>query len=488
MSPKPVLNPQSEAPLYRQLHQYYADLIASGALAAGEKLPATRELAGLLGLNRTTVAAAYELLETDGLITAQVGRGSFVAADRAPHPRALDWDALLDRPLPAMPPALARGGISFATSRPAEELFPLDDLRVSTEEVLHGDGLAHILQLGSPAGFEPLRQYLLHEGQRAGTVKPGDDLMVTSGCQQALDLVARALLRPGDKVALEDPVYPGLKSLLEQAGARLLGIPMGADGIEIEALERVVPRERPKLLVVTSDFQNPTGATISHDARTAILRMARAYGLVVVENDLYGDLRYAGDPLDALKQMDSDGHTILLRSFSKVAFPGLRVGWVIAPRAVIAALSQAKQLCDLHTDQFSQALLLRFAESGRLEAHRAKMRAAGAERLHAALEACARHLPAGTRYTRPQGGMNLWVRLPDPLDAGELLPRAQREGVAYLPGRYFAVSRHEPGGLRLSFAGLAPEEITKGIEILGGVFGRELENSRALLEPAQAMV
>jgi 2-aminoadipate transaminase len=211
---------------------------------------------------------------------------------------------------------------------------------------------------------------------------------------------------------------------------------------------------------------------------------------VVVENDLYGDLRYHGKPLPSLKQLDDTGHTILLRSFSKIAFPGLRVGWVVGPRAPLARLVQSKQLCDLHTDQFSQALLLRFAESGRLAAHRARMLEAGAERLEAALAACAEHLPRGGHFTHPQGGMNLWVRLPEPLDAGELLPRAQRENVAYLPGKYFAVSKFEPGGLRLSFAGVAPHEIEKGIAILGDIFTRELERTRSAgaMEPAQAMV
>jgi DNA-binding transcriptional MocR family regulator len=488
--PRPVLNFESEVPLYRQLQQHFTELIRSGVLAQGERLPATRELAGLLGLNRTTVSAAYELLESSGLISGHVGRGSFVTGGPAAAPGALDWESLLSPPVPASGPVLAKGGISFATSRPAEQLFPLDDLRASCDEVLRGDGLAPILQLGSPAGFEPLRRHLLQEGQTQGTVKPGDDLIITSGCQQALDLVARALIRPGDKVALDDPVYPGLKHLLAQAGAQLLGVPVGPDGIEPDALERVMRRERPKLLVVTSDFQNPTGATLPLESRTAILRLARECGTVVVENDLYGDLRYHGEALPSLKQLDDGGHTILLRSFSKIAFPGLRVGWVIGPRAPLARLVQSKQLCDLHTDQFSQALLLRFAESGRLAAHRARMLEAGAERLRAVLGACARYMPEGTRWTRPQGGMNLWVRLPAPLDAGELLPRAQRENVAYLPGRYFAVSKSEPGALRLSFAGLAPDEIEKGIAILGGIFTSELERTRSAeaLEPAQAMV
>ncbi len=245
-----------------------------------------------------------------------------------------------------------------------------------------------------------------------------------------------------------------------------------------------------RLLIVTANFQNPTGATLPVAERLALLRLAGAAGVVVVENDIYGELRYEGAPAPPIKQLDGSGDTVLLRSFSKVTFPGLRVGWIIGPRPLVARLAEAKQSCDLHTDQLSQAVLLRFAESGRLDAHRARVVAAGAERLRAVLAACERYLPPGTFFTRPRGGMNLWVRLPEPLDAAELLSRAQREGVAYLPGRYFEISHHHPGALRLSFAGLAPEKIRAGLEILGRIFARELEQARARdrYEPAQAMV
>jgi 2-aminoadipate transaminase len=221
-----------------------------------------------------------------------------------------------------------------------------------------------------------------------------------------------------------------------------------------------------------------------------ILAQARQAGVVVVENDIYGELRYEGEPVPPLKELDQTGDTILLRSFSKVAFPGLRVGWVTGPRALIARLAEAKQLADLHTDQLSQALLLRFAESGRLASHKNRILAAGAERLAAVLAACERSLPPTTRFTRPQGGMNLWVRLPEPLDAAELLARAERENVAYVPGKYFEVTHHELGSLRLSFAGLAPEKIRAGVAILGEVFSSELERVRAQrrYDPAPAMV
>ncbi len=492
--PPPQLDPQSELPLYQQLHRHFTDLIRSHALKKGERLPPTRELAGLLGLNRTTVSAAYELLESDGLISGQVGRGSYVTGGDIPASgEGLNWNAILDEshvPAGQPIPAAAASAISFAVSRPSEELFPVEDFRVSCEEVMAGADFSSVLQLGSPGGYEPLRQYLLEAARAEGVLRPGDDIMITSGCQQALDLVRRVLIRPGDRVLLEEPVYPGLKNIFLEAGAELTGIQVQAGGMETAQIERAMSKGRFKALVVTSNFQNPTGATLSMEARQSILRQAGGMGAAIVENDIYGQLRYEGAPLPTLKQMDDTGGTILLRSFSKISFPGLRVGWVTGPRAVIARMMEAKHLSDLHSDQLSQAVLLRFAVSGRLEAHHARVLKAGAERLRAVLAACDRYLPRGARFTRPQGGMNLWVRLPEPLDASELLGRAQREGVTYLPGKYFAVGRPDPGSLRLSFAGLDPAHIEKGVKILGEMFSSELDRLRdsSSREPAPAMV
>ena len=431
------------------------------------------------------------MLEAEGLIAGQVGRGSFVTGDAVAPPDGLNWSALLERnDVPSAGPSAGFAGevASFVMSRPSRDLFPLDEFRASCQAVLERPDLASILQLGSPSGYEPLRRHLLEEARSQHLAGPGDDLLITNGCQQALDLLSRVLLRPGDTVAVEDPIYTGLKNILLANGAQLVGIPVGPDGMEVAHLERILERERPRLLVVTSNFHNPTGATLPLASRRALLETARAAGVPLVENDAYGELRYSGDPLPAIKQLDELGGTVLLRSFSKVSFPGLRVGWVVAPKPLIDRLRQAKATADLHTDQLSQAVLLEFAESGRLQAHRVRMLQAGAERLAATLDACRRYLPPGTRWTHPEGGMNIWVRLPEPLDAGELLPRAQKEGVAYIPGRYFAVSRLEPGALRLSFAGLAPEQIRNGIAILGRIVAEEIAGASRSLEPSSAMV
>lgn len=492
MFPRVELDVRSEVPLYRQLAGQIRELVRSGRLAKGGRLPATRELAGLLGLNRATISAAYELLGAEGLIRGHVGRGSFVTGERAHDLAGLAWDQILPAAaaMPAPPAPSSPDVISFATSRPSEELFPLEAFRLTCQEVLSQPQAASILQLGSPGGYAPLRHYLLEKARREAVARATDDVIITNGCQQALDLIERVLVRPGDTVVVEDPVYPGLKNLFLRAGAQLVGAPIGPDGLDIEELERLLARHKARLLITTSNFQNPTGATLPVAARQAILRLARAAGVVVVENDIYGELRYEGEAAPLIKQLDDSGDTVLLRSFSKVTFPGLRVGWVTGPRPLLARLAEAKECSDLHTDQLSQAILLRFAESGRLEAHRERVLAAGGGRLRAVLAACERYLPPGTYFTRPRGGMNLWVRLKEPLDAGELLGRAQREGVSYLPGKYFEVSRHDPGALRLSFAGLAPEKIRIGLGILGRIFSEELERMRAYehYEPAPAMV
>lgn len=435
----PVIDSQSEVPVYRQLHIGLRDAILAGVLRDGERLPATREMAQQMGLNRATVSAAYALLEEEGLISGQVGRGSFVQY---------------------------RGGetreISFATSRPAEELFPLEEIRTVTAEVMRKSA-GVVLQLGSPFGYEPLRQYLMEEAMAEGVFDPEeDDLVVTSGCQQALDLIRKAVLEPGEAAVVEEPVYPGVRNAFAER------LKLSGPGVKI----------------VTPSFRNPTGYTMTMAERE---ELARGSERLLVEIDIYSRLRYEGEALPTVRSLGCGRRCLLLRSFSKIAFPGLRVGWVIGPKAVVGKIATAKQWTDLHSDQLSQAILVEFARGGGLERHLARVLAAGRERLRATVETLEAVLPAGSRFTRPEGGMNLWVTLPEGCDAGAVLEKAKRVGVSYLPGRYFGVERGFGESLRLSFAGLSPGRIAEGLRRLEPLFQEEARVAARMKEPAPEM-
>jgi 2-aminoadipate transaminase len=485
MDIRPNLDPGSETPLYRQLASFIHDLVSSGRLSAGDRLPPTRDLASQLSLNRTTVSAAYEVLESEGLITGQVGRGSFIAAHPSRPSPAMDWVRFFESSPPSPPrvPSFSGSGVtSFAASRPSEDLFPLADFRASAETVLGSGELGSILQLGSPGGHEPLRRYLLENAKAEGLARPGDDILITNGCQQALDLLCRVLVRQGDTVVVEDPVYPGLRNLFQDAGANLIG----ADPARLGS---ILQGRNVRAVILTPTFQNPTGDTLSESTRASVVEAVRRAGAVLIENDIYTQLRYAGSPLPTLKKLDETGDTVLLRSFSKIAFPGLRVGWMIGPRPLIARLMEARQLADLHGDQFSQAVVLEFARSGRLDRHLSHMLETGRERLNALLSALETYLPEGVSYSRPEGGMNVWLKLPGGVDTFDLLQHAHREGVTYTPGRHFAVSRPHHNALRLSFAGLKPEAITSGVERLARAIASELETlDRHQREPVPALV
>ncbi len=481
---------ESGVPLYRQLSDSIRTLIERGVLQGGQRLPATRELAVQLGLNRATVSAAYNMLEQSGILQGHVGRGSFVARS-SPVVKSLDWDSIL-APLEFSSAAVGPIEINLASSRPAAADFPLAAFRRLTKEVIDSPEAEHILQLGSPHGYKPLRRYLMEQALGEGVARASDDLLMTNGCQQALDLIARLFFtgETGRPVALESPVYHGLLRVFSRAGAGMIAVPVDQDGMDPDALEAAIIRSNPRVVVVTPSFQNPMGTTLSLERRKRIVEIAQRSGIVLIENDIYSELRYRGKALPTLKELDSAGNVILLRSYSKVSFPGLRVGWVIGPRPFIARLAESKQIADLHSDQLSQAVLLRFAQSGELAKHLQQTRVTGLQRLEAAMSACEQYLPKGSSFTRPDGGMCYWIELPAPLNAENVLPRAEKRGVSYLPGSLFSNRPGHRRGLRVSFGGLTPEQITRGIKLIAEAAMEELNmlNANSRLEPMAAVV
>ena len=490
------LQPESHVPLYIQLRDQIRALIHGGELRNGERIPASRELATQLGVHRTTVANAYAELESEGLINGHVGRGTFVRGESQarkisalPHPTSLDgglrWESLFadergEEGLSRLAQAAPRGTITFVMARPAAEFFPIEQLRKCSNAVWRREG-SEILQFGPSDGYPPLKHALVAMLREEGYTTGDENFLITDGCQQALDLVCKAFLRPGDTVLIENPAYPGLLAIFTGARARILGVPVKTEcgpgtppGVDVSAIEAVLMQNRVKLMVVTPDFHNPTGTTLPVSERIRLLEIAARFQVPVVEDHIYARLRARGERVASLKQLDRSNLVIQVDSFSKIAFPGMRVGWIVAPSNVIERLRLVKQSSDLHTNHLSQAVLAEYVRRGLLGRHLERTRKAYSRRLAALEQALGRHMPSGTKWTRPEGGMCVWVELPPGFDSNELLIHTRERGVVFAPGRYFYFQNPQPSTLRLGFAGVSERDIQRGIATLADVLRGEM--------------
>ncbi|MGA2095925.1 MAG: PLP-dependent aminotransferase family protein [Candidatus Acidiferrum sp.] len=491
------LQPESHVPLYVQLRDQLRALVHAGDLRPGDRIPASRELATMLGVHRTTVANAYAELESEGLIQGHVGRGTYIKGNgngltlTPPAPPVLNggegirWELLFadergEEALSRLTASAPENALSFVMARPAEEFFPVEELQLCVNAVLRREA-TDVLKLGPSDGYAPLKEALLELLRTEGIPAKDENLLITDGCQQSLDIISKAFVRPGDTVILENPTYPGAMAIFHGARARCLGVPVqtrlepGATlGIDLEALEATLAANRVKLIVLTPDFQNPTGASMPLSSRRKVLALAGRYQVPVVEDHIYARLHARDERVPSLKQLDRANIVIHIDSFAKVAFPGLRVGWIVAPATAIERLRIVKQTTDLHTDQLAQATLAEFLRRGLFTKHLAKMRKVYASRLAAIDDALRKHMPEDTRWTRPDGGMCMWLELPPGFDASELLIHAKERGVLFAPGRYFYVQNPLPNTLRFGYAGLDEKQIARGVATLADILRIEM--------------
>jgi 2-aminoadipate transaminase len=364
--------------------------------------------------------------------------------------------------------------ISFAGGLPAPDLFPREEIREAAFRVIdqHADVA---LQYGPTEGYRPFRELLVRHMARYGIQARPENVLVTAGSQSGLDLIGKLFLNPGDHVAVESPTYMGALQAFRAYQPKFLSVPIDADGLRIDRLEEVL-RRGPKFLYVLPNFQNPTGATLALERRRRVVEMASDRGVPIVEDDPYGQLRYNGAHLPPLLQLDAERHygggVIYLGSLSKVLAPGLRLGFVVAPEPVIEKLVQFKQGADLQTASFNQMLAYEVARGGFLDGHVRRLRRAYGERRNAMLAALERHFPKALRWTRPDGGLFLWVTLPEGQDASLLLEQALREKVAFIPGGPFHADGTGANTLRLNFSFCAPDRIEEGVRRLGKLLCR----------------
>jgi DNA-binding transcriptional MocR family regulator len=359
------------------------------------------------------------------------------------------------------------GVISFAGGLPAPELFDAEGLRAAFAHVLSDAAAGRTLQYSTTEGDPALRAAIAARLAARGLPTDGDELLVTSGSQQALTLVAAALVEPGDAILVEDPSYLAAIQAFQLAGARIIPVPCDDDGLDPDAVAALVRREQPKLLYTVPTFHNPTGRTLPADRRAALAGIAARQGLWIVEDDPYGELRYRGAasrPIAA--HPEAEDRTIALSTLSKVLAPGLRIGWLRAPVGLRRSLAVAKQAADLHSSTVDQAAAARWLTTCDLDAHVEGLRRAYGPRRDALVEGLADVLPEGSRWTRPDGGMFVWVRLPSHWDAEALLPHALERQVAFVPGWPFYAGHPDRATLRLSFTAHTAQEIAEGLRRL----------------------
>ncbi|WP_405924429.1 PLP-dependent aminotransferase family protein [Streptomyces sp. NBC_00035] len=357
--------------------------------------------------------------------------------------------------------------INFAGGLPAPELFDVDGIAAAYRAVL-AESPAQALQYSTTEGEPELRAALAARTSARGLATGPDDLLVTTGSQQALSLLATALIEPGDTVLVENPCYLAALQVFGFAGARVVAVPGDGHGVDPEALEELVVRERPKLLYTVPTFQNPTGRTLPGERRAAVAAVAARHGLWIVEDDPYGELRFEGERVPWIASYPgAEDRTVLLGSFSKVMAPGLRLGWLRAPAELRRACAVAKQAADLHTPTVNQLAAARYLADRDLDGHVTRVAAVYRERRDAMLAGLAEALPEGSVWDRPEGGMFLWARLPETYDTTALLPAVVRQEVAYVPGAPFYAAEPDRSTLRLCFVTQTPEEIGEGLRRLG---------------------
>lgn len=473
--------------MYRQIADQLGAQVRSGELEGGERLPPIRALARELGVNRDTVALAYEALSVEGLVESTVGRGTFVCAlsevGQEPAPVAVKLGARAERLL-AFEAGKPRYGsdadvVALHSLIPDPSLYPIDEFRRALNRVIT-EGGATLFLYGAPQGHPQLRALIAERFRASGAAFEEDEIVLCHGASQGIALALRLFAEPGDVLAVEVPTYHNVLTTLVALGVEAAPIPTTAAGPDLESLGRALARPEVKGFYTIPTFHNPLGTTTGTVHRRALLEIAARYAKPVIEDAFEMDLRYSGREVPSLAALDPHGLVVHLSSFSKSLFPGVRCGAIAARGRLVDALLALKHATD-HSDSMPlQAALAEFVRTGAYDRHLNRMRRVLRGRRDALLEALAATMPPGTTWTRPDGGFQVWVELPFEVDTRDLLADAVRAGVSFAPGSQFLTDRRPSRALRLCIARASEEEIRRGVEALARVVFERREADPAL--------
>lgn len=473
----------SSVPLYRQIERTLREAIRSGALAADTRLPATRQLAEELGVSRITVKNAYAELEGDGLIGTREGSGTFVMATGASLGLLTDEEAAWPQWQQEAQSERVfsreiyrdEHPVTFRNPRPIvftgvgdPRQFPVKDFYHALQRVLRRNGTQALTYGEFNAGYPPLRETIARVLASQGIQAHPDHILITSGSQQALAIICQILLKPGDAILVESPTYNLGLELFRSLDLKIIGVPIDEHGMQVDLLEPLLQEHHPRMVYTIPNFQNPSGTCLSGPRRRRLVALCEAYNTPILEDDFAGDLRYDGRAQPAVKALDPRGGVIYTGTFSKMLMPGLRLGFLVADGPIFRRLLHEKWVNDLTTSTLIQRALDEYVSVGRYQAHLRRSCRLNRARRDAMLDAIRRCLPEGVQANIPQGGLFIWLRLPEGMSSQDLYPLAIAEGVEYTPGSWFFPDpRDGEGYLRLNFATCTPEEIEVGIRRLG---------------------
>ncbi len=358
--------------------------------------------------------------------------------------------------------------ISFAGGLPAPELFPVKKMQAAVDKVFEEHG-QEAMQYGAAKGVTALRELILqHVKEKEGVTGALDNVLVTTGSEQVLDLVGKAFVNPGDTVLVEQPTYLCALDVFKSYGAKFVGVAMDEQGMKMDALEDALKAHpETKLVYTVPNFQNPTGRTMAVDRRKKLAELAAKYDVYVLEDNPYGEIRFAGTHVPAVKSFDETGHVFYMSTFSKTLAPGFRLGWVVADEDVINKLTVLKQSADLHTDNLAQYAVVEFLNNNDLDAHVKEISDLYGKRKQLMADGLKKYFPAGVKYTNPEGGMFLWVEVPGVDDTVELFKECLKHNVAFVPGDPFFAGKPQPGAFRLNYSNAKEDQIKVGMKQLG---------------------
>ncbi|NLW49132.1 MAG: PLP-dependent aminotransferase family protein [Firmicutes bacterium] len=464
-------------PVYLQIKDYLKDLILKGILRTGVRLPSTRDFSAILKVSRNTIILAYQYLEDDGFIHTVKGQGAYVAqieVQKEGNGVKYDWSEFIgdyakkasDLDIEKKELRWEKGMISFKSIAPDENLFDVNEFKRAFLNRFSLEG-SKLLNYGYARGYKPLIEYLTQYMKNKGVDPEEKELLVTNGFTEGFNLILQTITKPGDRILCENPTHNTAIKIMKLFGLEPVGIPMAEDGLDLNALEMELERTDVKAGFVIPSYHNPTGLVMPLDKRLQVIRIFAGRRIPLIEDGFHEELRYSGTHVAPLLALSGKGNNLIyLGSFSKVLFPGLRIGWIMADRELISYLESVKRSLNIHTSFLDQALLYEYLQSGQFERYLKKARKVYKQRHETAIKLVKEYIPC--RKVWGEGGLHIFVEL-EGLNTREVLARCYQRRILFMPGDIFFTDDSGGNTFRLGISRVKPEEIEEGIKIIGAV-------------------